>query len=119
MRSYSDCVCVKVSVRVRVSVRLLLGVNSLMGLVSEVVVGVVQVPGLVIRVIRVVCGVGRGGMFGEECLHSRFSVVSDVQFWRSWARAVAPASPMPLSGRCAVVVVEDIFLCAVVTVWQG
>ena len=43
-------------------------------------------------------------MFGEEYLPE--SLVSDVDFARDWASAVAPASPIVLTGQCAVVVVE-------------
>ena len=65
--------------------------------------------------------VGRGGMFGEECLPPRCGYVSDVNCWRAGASAFAPSAPILLPGRCAGVVVgagtgQYIFVCAVVTV---
>ena len=46
------------------------------------------------------------GMVGEECLPPSCRSSRFVNFARAGARAVAPASPILLADRCAVVVVE-------------
>ena len=71
-------------------------------------VGVVLGVAITVNVTRVVCGVcevGRGAMFGEQCLLLRSRCVSDVNFWRAAASAFAPSAPILLPDRCAVVVV--------------